>query len=114
MVALFNLYVFKCLQDVHVNFMNPSVFVTQPSAKEKINFPRETETHRERERLTNFLSVFSWLNHSRGSRMCTPIVDCLSLKGTNLSNQSVQPLFMMLFYLLLVLLFWGRPRGRAL
>lgn len=35
MVALFNLYVFKCLQDVHVNFMNPSVFVTQPSAKEK-------------------------------------------------------------------------------
>lgn len=26
MVALFNLYVFKCLQDVHVNFMNPSVF----------------------------------------------------------------------------------------
>lgn len=49
MVALFNLYVFKCLQDVHVNFMNPSVFVTQPSAKEKINFPRETETQRERE-----------------------------------------------------------------
>lgn len=43
MVALFNLYVFKCLQDVHVNFMNPSVFVTQPSAKEKINFPSETE-----------------------------------------------------------------------
>ena len=45
MVALFNLNVFKCLQDVHVNFMNPSVFVTQPSAKEKINFPREADTH---------------------------------------------------------------------
>lgn len=43
MVALFNLYVFKCLQDVHMNFMNPSVFVTQPSAQEKINFPSETE-----------------------------------------------------------------------
>lgn len=35
MLALFNLHVFKCLQDVHVSFMNPSVFVTQPSAKEK-------------------------------------------------------------------------------
>lgn len=43
MVALFNLHVFKCLQDVHMNFMNPSVFVTQPSAQEKINFPSETE-----------------------------------------------------------------------
>lgn len=48
MVALFNQCVFKCLQDVHVNFMNPSVFVTQPSAKGKINFLSETETHRER------------------------------------------------------------------
>lgn len=47
MVALLSSYVFKCLQDVHVSFMNPSVFVTQPSAKEKITFPRETETHRE-------------------------------------------------------------------
>ena len=45
MVAVFNLYVFKCLQDVRVNFMNPSVFVTQPSAKEKIDFPNETHTH---------------------------------------------------------------------
>lgn len=46
MVALFNLYVFKCLRGVHVNFMNPSVFVTQPSAKGKINFSsvRERET----------------------------------------------------------------------
>ena len=43
MIAVFNLYVFKCLQDVHVNFMNPSVFVTQPSAKEKIDFPNEAE-----------------------------------------------------------------------
>lgn len=43
MVALLNLYVFKCLQDVHMNFMNPSVFVTQPSAQEKMNFPSETE-----------------------------------------------------------------------
>lgn len=48
MVVLFNLHVFKCLQDVHVNFMNPSVFVIQPAAKEKINFPSETETHRGR------------------------------------------------------------------
>lgn len=48
MVALFNQCVFKCLQDVHVNFMNPSVFVTQPSAKGKIDFLSETETHRER------------------------------------------------------------------
>lgn len=55
MVAVFNLYVFKCLQDVHVNFMNPSVFVTQPSAKEKINFPSETEAQRE----TNLVSLFS-------------------------------------------------------
>ena len=46
MVAVFNLYVFKCLQDVHVNFMNPSVFVTQPSAKEKIDFPNEIDTQR--------------------------------------------------------------------
>lgn len=30
--------VFKCLQDVHVNFMNPSVFVIQPSAKGKNEF----------------------------------------------------------------------------
>lgn len=55
MVAVFNLYVFKCLQDVHVNFMNPSVFVTQPSAKEKINFPSETEAQRQ----TNLVSLFS-------------------------------------------------------
>ena len=37
-VALSNLSVFKCLQDVHVNFMNPSVFVIQPSAKGKNEF----------------------------------------------------------------------------
>lgn len=64
MVAFLNLHVFKCLQDVHVSFMNPSVFVTQPSAKEKINFPSETETHRE----TYFLLVFSWLNCCRNNR----------------------------------------------
>lgn len=43
MVALSNLNVFKCLQDVHVNFMNPSVFGIQPSAKGKMSFPTETE-----------------------------------------------------------------------
>lgn len=46
-VAVLTFYVFKCLQDVHVSFMNPSVFVTQPSAKQKINFPSETETNRD-------------------------------------------------------------------
>lgn len=61
MVALFNLYVFQCLQDVHVSFMNPSVFVTQPSAKEKINFPTETEAEREREKKTNLLSLLDIL-----------------------------------------------------
>lgn len=35
MVAFLNLDVFKCLLESHVNFMNPSVFVTQPSAKGK-------------------------------------------------------------------------------
>lgn len=48
MVSLFNQCVFKRLQDVHVNFMNPSVSVSQPSAKGKINFLSETETHKER------------------------------------------------------------------
>lgn len=46
-VALSNLSVFKCLQDVHVNFMNPSVFVIQPSAKGKMSFPIETEAERD-------------------------------------------------------------------
>lgn len=57
MVALFNLYVFKCLQDVHVNFMNPSVFVTQPSAKEKLIFP---ERQRHKERLTYCPRLVAW------------------------------------------------------
>lgn len=47
MVALSNLDVFKCLQDIHVNFMNPSVFVIQPSAKGKISFPMEAEAERD-------------------------------------------------------------------
>lgn len=68
MVAVFNLYVFKCLQDVHVNFMNPSVFVIQPSAKEKINFPTEAEAQRE----TNLVTLFSWLKCYRSNRTCTP------------------------------------------
>lgn len=85
MVALFNLCVFKCLQDVHANFMNPSVFVTEPSAKGKINFPRETDTHRER--LTNFLSLFSWSNCYRGNRTCTPNSGLFILKR----NSAVSP-----------------------
>lgn len=88
MVALFNLYVFKCLQDVHVNFMNPSVFVTQPSAKEKINFPRETDTHRERP--TNFLSVFSWLNCCKSDRIGPPNSGLCILKRNSAVN-SVSP-----------------------
>lgn len=88
LVALFNLYVFKCLQDVHVNFMNPSVFVTQPSAKEKINFPSETETHRER--LSSCPYLVGWT--AVGAVGFVPqILDCLSLKGTNLSVNSVCP-----------------------
>lgn len=47
MVALSNLDVFKCLQDIHVHFMNPSVFVIQPSAKGKISFPMEAEAERD-------------------------------------------------------------------
>lgn len=58
-VALSNLSVFKCLQDVHVNFMNPSVFVIQPSAKrKKMSFPTETEA--ERDWLTYCPCAVSW------------------------------------------------------
>ena len=83
MVAVFNLYVFKCLQDVHVNFMNPSVFVTQPSAKEKIDFPNEIDTHTE----TEFLSIFSGLNCYRSNRTCTPNSGLFILKRIELISQ---------------------------
>ena len=83
MVAVFNLYVFKCLQDVHVNFMNPSVFVTQPSAKEKIDFPNEIETHTQ----TEFLSIFSGLNCYRSNRTCTPNSGLFILKRIELISQ---------------------------
>ena len=83
MVAVFNLYVFKCLQDVHVNFMNPSVFVTQPSAKEKIDFPNETDIHTE----TEFLSIFSGLNCYRSNRTCTPNSGLFILKRIELISQ---------------------------
>ena len=66
MVALSNLDVFKCLQDVHVNFMNPSVFVIQPSAKGKISFPTETEV----ERLPDLLPLCCELNSYGNNRVC--------------------------------------------
>ena len=86
MVAVFNLYVFKCLQDVHVNFMNPSVFVTQPSAKEKIDFPNEIDT----QRLSSCPYLVGWTATGATGRV-SQILDCLSLKGSNLSVNSVCP-----------------------
>lgn len=94
MVAVFNLYVFKCLQDVHVNFMNPSVFVTQPSAKEKINFPSETEAQRE----TNLVSLFSWLKCCRSNRTCTPKSGVFILQRNFQSIQHGQYLLSSLAY----------------